>query len=146
MPFAAAGALNKSVPVFVYNILCAREGGTCRQCFSVVRYGIGGRYSYRKSNGTLGCNNGVFGDPYVNRRKECYCRSSSTQQFTYPVLPALATVSATGVNLSPLHSLVSEKTFQPKLASGVTTYVLVAWFSFCVCVCLQVHLLCAGRV
>jgi hypothetical protein len=51
---------------------CASEGGTCT--FSgtqVVRYGADGKYAYQTATGSIGCNNGVFGDPIVGTVKAC---------------------------------------------------------------------------
>ena len=51
---------------------CADENGTCS--FSgtmVVRYGANGQYAYQTATGSIGCNNGVFGDPIVGTVKSC---------------------------------------------------------------------------
>ena len=52
--------------------VCAREGGTCA-CVGTVFYGMRSRWAQRTSTGTIGCNNGVFGDPYPGTGKECRC-------------------------------------------------------------------------
>ena len=57
---------------------CSREHGTCR-CNGWVRYGTYYHNNYskltawRKVHGSIGCNNGVWGDPHFGTRKTCYC-------------------------------------------------------------------------
>ncbi len=51
---------------------CAEEGGTC-ECTGRVIYGAQGQFSLKQSEGSIGCNNGVFGDPIVGTRKACTC-------------------------------------------------------------------------
>lgn len=51
---------------------CAREGGVCK-CVGNVRYGADGKYKSRLSTASLGCNNGVFGDPTPGILKTCTC-------------------------------------------------------------------------
>ena len=51
---------------------CADEGGSCsfdgtRQ----VRYGANGVYAYRTASGSIGCDNGTFGDPIYGVVKGC---------------------------------------------------------------------------
>ncbi len=51
---------------------CANEWGTCT--FSgtqVVRYGANGQYAYQTATNSIGCNNGVFGDPIQGTVKSC---------------------------------------------------------------------------
>jgi len=52
---------------------CASEHGNCR-CSGVVRYGESGKFVYRHSSESLGCNNNVFGDPIPGTYKQCHCR------------------------------------------------------------------------
>lgn len=65
--------------------LCAWEGGHCGGCHGKVWYGSGnsvaqikshGRYATRHSSGGIGCHNGVFGDPWGGRRKNCICEGN----------------------------------------------------------------------
>lgn len=65
--------------------LCAWEGGHCGGCHGKVWYGSGnsvaqikshGRYATRNSNGGIGCHNGVFGDPWGGKRKNCICEGN----------------------------------------------------------------------
>merc|ERR1712226_395648 len=57
---------------------CSREHQTCR-CNGWVRYGTYYHNNYskltawRKVNGSIGCNNGVWGDPHYGTVKRCYC-------------------------------------------------------------------------
>merc|ERR1712032_1567196 len=53
---------------------CSGENGNCG-CRGRVRYGERGRFSYRNSNGNIGCNNRVFGDPIRGVRKNCWCEA-----------------------------------------------------------------------
>ncbi|MDR7038614.1 hypothetical protein J2X36_003384 [Methylobacterium sp. BE186] len=51
---------------------CAPEGGTCSVTGTqTVRYGAKGQYATRTVNGSVGCNNGVFGDPIYGTVKSC---------------------------------------------------------------------------
>jgi len=53
---------------------CATEHGVC-SCDGEVQYGANGRFSgWRSVFGSIGCNNGVFGDPIGGVVKSCYCR------------------------------------------------------------------------
>ena len=52
---------------------CANENGTCS--FSgtkTVRYGRNGKYYYKDATGSIGCSNGVFGDPLGGTVKQCH--------------------------------------------------------------------------
>jgi hypothetical protein len=52
---------------------CAEENGTCS--FSgtrLVAYGRNCFYNYLNATGSIGCNNGIFGDPHVGVYKKCY--------------------------------------------------------------------------
>ena len=65
---------------------CATEGGRC-YANGQVRYGLWGRYSYRNSRGSIGCNNRTFGDPYWGRRKYCWVKRNvmgGGRDFCYP--------------------------------------------------------------
>ena len=66
---------------------CAWEGGGCH-CSGCVYYSRAnsvrgmistGRWSMRRANGHIGCNNGVFGDPWGGTRKNCICESPCTR-------------------------------------------------------------------
>jgi hypothetical protein len=60
--------------------VCAGEHGQCACPNGVVRYGINGRYaSTRDVTTSIGCNNGVFGDPTpgIVKRCECMTRTNS---------------------------------------------------------------------
>ncbi len=51
---------------------CADEGGTCVVSGTeVVRYGKNGQYAYQAATNSIGCNNGVFGDPIPGTVKSC---------------------------------------------------------------------------
>merc|ERR1712139_297315 len=52
---------------------CAREGGTCK-CNGAVTYGAKGKFRTKPAGGSIGCNNGVFGDPVPGTVKACYCK------------------------------------------------------------------------
>ena len=57
--------------------VCAHEGGTC-YCDGLVAYGIWDRFYVKDSTGNIGCNNNVFGDPYVGYYKHCRCYARYT--------------------------------------------------------------------
>jgi len=60
-------------------VKCADENGQC-SCNGLVRYGADGRYShYVDVYGSIGCNNGVFGDPISGTAKACYCEDRETK-------------------------------------------------------------------
>ena len=54
-------------------IHCADENDTCTvPVTTVVRYGANGSYAYQENvSGSIGCNNGVFGDPAFGTAKMC---------------------------------------------------------------------------
>jgi hypothetical protein len=56
---------------------CTHQGGQCR-CDGTVRYGARGKYAMKKTTSSVGCNDQVFGDPYVGVRKHCDCKKSTT--------------------------------------------------------------------
>jgi len=57
-------------------VKCADENGQC-SCNGQVRYGMNGVFtSWREVTGSIGCNNGVFGDPLYGTVKACYCRGA----------------------------------------------------------------------
>ena len=56
---------------------CTHQGGQCR-CDGTVRYGARGKYAMKKTTSSIGCNDQVFGDPYVGVRKHCDCKKSTT--------------------------------------------------------------------
>jgi len=58
---------------------CANEGQTCK-CRGIVTYGHGSKTAKRSSSGSIGCNNGVFGDPIRGRVKSCTCNSANPVQ------------------------------------------------------------------
>jgi hypothetical protein len=52
---------------------CSDEGGTCNVSGTVtVAYGANGQFKYQTVTNSVGCNNGVFGDPIVGTYKACY--------------------------------------------------------------------------
>ena len=56
---------------------CANEGQTCK-CYGKVKFGKHQTWTAERSvNGSIGCNNGVFGDPLHSTFKECRCISTS---------------------------------------------------------------------
>lgn len=56
---------------------CATEGGACA-CDGFVRYGESTTYTEPMAiDGTINCNNNVFGDPIPGRRKYCQCSNSA---------------------------------------------------------------------
>jgi len=60
-------------------VKCADENGQC-SCNGQVRYGMNGVFtSWREVTGSIGCNNGVFGDPLHGTVKACYCRGVGSQ-------------------------------------------------------------------
>jgi glucose/arabinose dehydrogenase len=62
---------------------CANEGGTCS--FSgtrEVRYGANNRYFYRTATSSIGCTNGVFGDPISGIGKQCHHRAPPSTGWT----------------------------------------------------------------
>ncbi|MEA1832125.1 AbfB domain-containing protein [Methylobacterium durans] len=57
---------------------CAQEGGTCTVAGTqTVRYGANGVYATRTVSGSVGCNNGVFGDPLYGTVKSCETMSAT---------------------------------------------------------------------
>ena len=59
--------------------VCAGEGGQCSCPNGVVRYGANGRYATTRDVSTsIGCNNGVFGDPIYGIVKKCECKTQTT--------------------------------------------------------------------
>ena len=59
--------------------VCAGEGGQCSCPNGVVRYGANGRYATTRDVSTsIGCNNGVFGDPIHGIVKKCECKTQTT--------------------------------------------------------------------
>lgn len=58
---------------------CAREhaskGGNVCKCNGTVKYGAMGKWSSRKVNGSITCNNRNFGDPFWGVVKDCFCIS-----------------------------------------------------------------------
>ena len=51
---------------------CASEGGICAVPGTrEVRYGANGTYAYKSVTGSIGCNNGVWGDPLFGVFKAC---------------------------------------------------------------------------
>ena len=55
-------------------VVCANEGGTCTfSGVTSVRYGANGTFNtINNVNGSIGCNNTVFGDPTPGVAKSCY--------------------------------------------------------------------------
>jgi hypothetical protein len=54
-------------------VKCSNEFETCQfQGPRMVRYGIDGRFVYNSFTSNVGCNNGVFGDPYFGKLKSCW--------------------------------------------------------------------------
>jgi len=55
-------------------VYCAGENGTCNfSGIHTVKYGADSRWAYRYSvSSSIGCNNGVFGDPAPGTVKACY--------------------------------------------------------------------------
>ena len=52
---------------------CAKEGQTCK-CYGKVKYGKHQTWTAERNvHGSIGCNNGVFGDPLYGTVKECHC-------------------------------------------------------------------------
>merc|ERR1712139_493171 len=47
--------------------------GTCK-CNGAVTYGAKGKFRTKHAGGSIGCNNGVFGDPVPGTVKACYCK------------------------------------------------------------------------
>jgi len=70
-----AGSIWRSCLIDTGNgVKCADENGHC-SCNGQVRYGMDGVFtSWREVTGSIGCNNGVFGDPLPGTVKACYCR------------------------------------------------------------------------
>lgn len=69
---------------------CATENGTCRFSGTAqVRYGANNAYAYQAATGSIGCNNGVFGDPAFGMSKTCEYQPSSGTTVTAPE-PVLA--------------------------------------------------------
>ena len=60
-------------PPYCAGAHCAREGGTCK-CNGAVTYGAKGKFKTKHAGGSIGCNNGVFGDPVPGTVKACYCK------------------------------------------------------------------------
>jgi hypothetical protein len=58
-------------------VKCARENGVC-SCTTTVRYGENGVFTEKPAppSGTIGCNNGVFGDPLRGTVKHCHCEDA----------------------------------------------------------------------
>jgi len=57
---------------------CANEWQTCN-CYGKVKYGKHQTWTAEKDvNGSIKCNNGVFGDPLIGTLKECRCKSKET--------------------------------------------------------------------
>lgn len=64
---------------------CAEEYGTCNFTGSKeVRYGYGGKYSYKVVTGPVACDNTVFGDPYPGATKTCDYATPPTTTTTTP--------------------------------------------------------------
>ncbi|WP_432741264.1 right-handed parallel beta-helix repeat-containing protein [Methylobacter sp. G7] len=59
---------------------CADESGTCSLVGTVdVAYGANGSFYYKYGQtGSIGCNNGTFGDPINDVAKSCYVSASSS--------------------------------------------------------------------
>lgn len=53
---------------------CADEHGVC-ECDGFVRYGFGDKWNgmEKSIDGSIGCNNQEFGDPFVGQKKICQC-------------------------------------------------------------------------
>ena len=65
---------------------CAGEGGRCYGT-GQIRYGRYGRYAYKNSTGSIGCNNSTFGDPYWGVYKYCWKKQNTMgygRDFCYP--------------------------------------------------------------
>ena len=78
---------------------CASENGTCS--FSgtrQVRYGANNVYATRTASGSIGCNNGVFGDPVPGIVKTC--QYASDVSATPAPAPAIETWTACGTENS----------------------------------------------
>lgn len=80
---------------------CADEGGTCS--FSgtqQVRYGAGGQFAYQTANGSIQCDNAVFGDPAFGVAKTCevsgVALSSNPTTSPQTTAPAVAAPTTSG--------------------------------------------------
>ncbi|MES2831656.1 MAG: PilC/PilY family type IV pilus protein [Pseudomonadota bacterium] len=67
---------------------CAAEGGTCTLPAGTweVRYGENNKYVTRFSSSSIGCNNGVFGDPILGTVKHCDIRPVHDVTEGFPVI------------------------------------------------------------
>jgi len=65
---------------------CAREGRGARcRCRGRVRFGLNRFSKWRRVNGSIACNNKVFGDPEKGKRKNCYCEPKNNRLRHRPV-------------------------------------------------------------
>jgi hypothetical protein len=56
-------------------VKCAKENQNCK-CTGTVKYGAKGKFSHKKSSGSIACGNRKFGDPISGVAKSCYCKST----------------------------------------------------------------------
>ncbi|MBV0882182.1 hypothetical protein KTQ42_23180 [Noviherbaspirillum sp. L7-7A] len=64
---------------------CASENGTCTFSGTAqVRYGANNSFAYQTAIGSIGCNNGTFGDPAFGLTKTCEYESTSGTTPTTP--------------------------------------------------------------
>jgi Fibronectin type III domain len=69
-------------------VYCAPEGGNCAvPSQRVVRYGANGTYFFKSVTGSVGCNNGSWGDPLVGVFKKCEYAASTTRSAPAPTPP-----------------------------------------------------------
>jgi len=84
---AAMAAAQSTLPPLEEHI-CARENHVCH-CNGYVRYGHGSTFTpQRPVNGSIACNNGIFGDPLVGTGKECRCSGTGIFGITVNVFPS----------------------------------------------------------
>lgn len=87
-------------PVPVSWIDCAMEGGTCSfQGTTTVRYGFGDKWASKEATESIGCTNGVFGDPAVGVGKVCQVKTGTVLTSAPP--PPVLTGPAEGVSMPP---------------------------------------------
>jgi len=99
---------------------CGAEGGICAApSGALVRYGASARYVYRITDGAIGCNNWVFGDPVQGVVKSCAIANpagptptpTATPAPVPPLVPDMSPRTRLGINVAPVIYWSQEQSF-----------------------------------